>query len=132
MFRRRETEDDDTERQVRRKIAVCDDYTSVVEPSIKPKSLDIIVHPEAKKHELLNNYKDAMQNMVISNLTRQNTLRSLPVLPYREHRDDDDDDETQVCYDYFLFFCFLIYYVLLLVFIILYLKMQFTSIEWLE
>lgn len=130
MFRRRETEDDDTERQVRRKIAVCDDYTSVVEPSIKPKSLDIIVHPEAKKHELLNNYKDAMQNMVISNLTRQNTLRSLPVLPYREHR--DDDDETQVCYDYFLFFCSLIYYVLLLVFIILYLKMQFTSIEWLE
>lgn len=131
FIRRRSDDEDDIARQVRRKIGICDscDFTSVVDPSIsKPQSLDIIVHPDAKRQELLNNYKDVVQNMVFNNLTKQNTLKSIPVIPYSVYKsDDEDEDDEQVSYDFFLFLCsFVFYYALLLVF-----HSYFNIIEWL-
>lgn len=117
-------------RQVRRKIGICDtcDFTSVVDPSIsKPQSLDIIVHPDAKRQEILNSYKDVVQNMVFNNLTRQNTLKSIPVIPYNVYKNDDEDENgEEVSYQFLLFLCSLVfYYALLLVF-----HSYFTIIEW--
>lgn len=116
-------------RQVRRKIGICDtcDFTSVVDPSIsKPQSLDIIVHPDAKRQEILNSYKDVVQNMVFNNLTRQNTLKSIPVIPYNVYKSDDEDENgEEVSYHFLLFLCSLVfYYALLLVF-----HSYFTIIE---
>lgn len=66
--------------------------------------------------------------MVFNNLTKQNTLKSIPVIPYSVYKsDDEDEDDEQVSYDFFLFLCsFVFYYALLLVF-----HSYFNIIEWL-